>query len=184
MADMPYCQVQKGRCPSENRQRPYSSILCLLAQQRQHTGLGAGTHSLIHKLAVAEHQQGGDAHHAELRGQLGLFCWTSGPHQVAQKSSRTGFVLCSTSASKFSLVMVTTAILVPSIFYPHPLRGQSVPSKEGVILTYGSSIPQTTGYFQKQSVNKKGGGPPAWGEPPPCVILWSSPGCLVRAIRP
>ena len=73
MADMPYCQVQKGRCPSENRQRPYSSILCLLAQQRQHTGLGAGTHSLIHKLAVAEHQQGGDAHHAELGGQLGLF---------------------------------------------------------------------------------------------------------------
>ena len=107
-----------------------------------------------------------------------------GPHQVAQKSSRTGFVLCSTSASKFSLVMVTTAILVPSIFYPHPLRGRSVPSKEGVILTYGSSIPQTTGFFQKQSVNKKGGGPPAWGEPPPCVVLWSSPGCLVRTIRP
>ena len=44
----------------------------LLAQQRQHTGLGAGTHSLIHKLAVAEHQQGGDAHHAELAGQLRL----------------------------------------------------------------------------------------------------------------
>ena len=72
MADMPYCQVQKGRRPFENRQRPCSSIF-LLAQQRQHTGLGAGTHSLIHKLAVAEHQQGGDAHHAELRGQLGLF---------------------------------------------------------------------------------------------------------------
>ena len=29
----------------------------LLTQQRQHTGLGAGTHSLIHKLAVAEPQQ-------------------------------------------------------------------------------------------------------------------------------
>jgi hypothetical protein len=33
-----------------------------------------------------------------------------GPHQVAQKSSSTGCALCSTSASKFSFVIVTTAM--------------------------------------------------------------------------
>ena len=42
----------------------------LLAQQRQHTGLGAGTHGLTHQLALLEHQQGGDAHHPELRRQI------------------------------------------------------------------------------------------------------------------
>ena len=53
-----------------------------------------------------------------------------GPHQVAQKSSRTGFALCSTSASKFSLVMVTTAILVPSIFIRTLCGGGQFPQKK------------------------------------------------------
>ena len=53
-----------------------------------------------------------------------------GPHQVAQKSSRTGFVLCSTSASKFSLVMVTTAISVPSIFIRTLCGGGQFPQKK------------------------------------------------------
>ena len=40
MADMPYCQVQKGRRPFENRQRPCSSIF-LLAQKElaERTGI-------------------------------------------------------------------------------------------------------------------------------------------------
>ena len=50
--------MQKGRRPFENRQRP-CSLIFFLAQKRQHTGLGADTHSLIHKLAVAEHQRVG-----------------------------------------------------------------------------------------------------------------------------
>ena len=37
-----------------------------------------------------------------------------GPHQLAQKSSRTGWALRSTSASKFSFVMVMTAIFTAS----------------------------------------------------------------------
>ena len=44
-----------------------------LPKQLQHTGLRACTHGLTHQLALLKHQQGGDAHHAELRGQLGLF---------------------------------------------------------------------------------------------------------------
>ena len=43
-----------------------------LPQQVQHTGLRAGTHGLTHQLALLKHQQGGDAHHAELAGQLRL----------------------------------------------------------------------------------------------------------------
>ena len=39
----------------------------ILAQQLQHTGLGAGAYGLTHQLALLEYQQGGDAHHPELR---------------------------------------------------------------------------------------------------------------------
>ena len=43
-----------------------------LPKQVQHTGLRAGTHGLTHQLALLEHQQGGDAHHPELRRQVRL----------------------------------------------------------------------------------------------------------------
>ena len=41
-------------------------------QQRQQVGLGAGAHGLVDGLAALEHQEGGDAHHAKLGGQLRL----------------------------------------------------------------------------------------------------------------
>ena len=56
-----------------------------------------------------------------------------GPHQLAQKSSRTGFSLCSTSASKFALVMVMGSISVTSL---------------GSVLFDGISIPQNIPPFR------------------------------------
>ena len=82
------------------------------AQQFQHAALGTCADGLTNQLTVLEQQQGGDAHDAELGGQIGLLVHIDlahldvgallghlvhdglsirqGPHQAAQKSSRTG----------------------------------------------------------------------------------------------
>ena len=87
-------------------------------QQGQHTALRAGTDRLIDEPTVLEDQQRRDAHDAELGGEVRLLVHIDlahldigqGPHQLAQKSSSTGFSLCSTSASKFSVVIVMGSI--------------------------------------------------------------------------
>ena len=86
------------------------------AQQLQHAALGTCADGLTNQLTVLEQQQGGDAHDAELGGQIGL--------------------LVSTSASKFSFVMVMTAISFSSI--------------KSVFSSDRDSIPQTPAFFREQ----------------------------------